>query len=82
MARPIGSTTRPQFYTYVSEIERKAFVKWMIKNYKGKAELAKWFGDQMFGKAAQPITGSDGGALILEISEVVAKKNASKQSTK
>lgn len=55
MARPVGSTTRPQFYTYITEIERVAFVKWVVKNYKKDPQLAKWYGDQMFGKAVQPI---------------------------
>jgi hypothetical protein len=26
--------------------------------------LAKWYGDQMFGKAVQPIAGHDGGPLF------------------
>jgi len=59
MARPKGSTTRPQFYTYTTEIERKEFAKWVKKNYKTDSNLAKWYGDQMFGKAVQPI-GNDG----------------------
>lgn len=82
MARPIGTTNRPQFHTYTTEIDRKEYVKWIQKSYKRDKDLAKWYGDQLFGKASQPITGADGGALILEISEVIAKKNASKQGTK
>lgn len=54
MARPIGTTNRPQFHTYTSEIERKEFVLWVIKNYKKSPDLAKWYGDQLFGKAMQP----------------------------
>lgn len=82
MARPVGATNRPQFHTYVSEIERKAFVLWVIKSYKKSNDLAKWYGDQMFNKAAQAITGPEGGPLVIEISEVLAKKNAVNQSPK
>lgn len=57
MGRPVGATTRPQFYTYVTEIERKEFVKWIKTAYKNDKELAKWYGDQMFGKATQTISG-------------------------
>lgn len=80
--RPLGATNRPQFHTYTTEIERKEYVKWVMKNYKKSYDLAKWYGDQLFGKASQPITGPEGGALILEISEVIAKKNASQQGAK
>ena len=84
MARPVGTTNRPQFHTYTSEIERKEYVKWVQNNYKkrGNERLAIWYGDQLFGKAMQPIGGHEGGALVLEISEVVAKKNAAKQGSK
>lgn len=66
MARPVGATTRPQFYTYISEIERKEFVKWVKKNYTKDPQLAKWYGDQMYGKAPQTIalTGADGEPLF------------------
>ena len=55
MARPVGSTTRPQFHTYVTEIERKEFALWVKENFKKDPALAKWYGDQMFGKATQPV---------------------------
>jgi hypothetical protein len=63
MARPVGATTRPQFYTYTTEIERKEFARWVKKNYKKDSQLAKWYGDQMFGKAVQPL-GNDGGQAL------------------
>lgn len=59
MARPIGSKTRPQFYTYTTENDRKAFAEWVKGNYQTDPQLAKWYGDQLFGKAVQPI-GNDG----------------------
>ena len=56
MARPKGSTTRPQFHTYTDEYDRKAYVKWVKENYQSDPQLARWYGDQMFGKAPQPIS--------------------------
>lgn len=57
MARPFGATTRPQFYTYTTEQDRKDYAIWIKKNYKKDSQLAKWYGDQMYGKAPQPIIG-------------------------
>lgn len=75
MARPVGATTRPQFYTYVTELDRKAYVKWVLKNYKKDANLAKWVGDQMFGKAPQPLTGDIENPLkVIVVSEETAKR--------
>lgn len=82
MARPFGATTRPQFHTYTTEEDRKAYVAWVRKTFKKSSEMAKWYGDQMFGKAAQPITGSDGGPLIVEVSEQVSKKHGTHSSSK
>lgn len=74
MARPIGATTRPQFHTYTTEIERKEFAKWVKKNYKKDSNLAKWYGDQMFGKAVQPI-GNDGGKpLVISFDNAFARQ--------
>ena len=67
MARPVGATTRPQFYTYITEVERKDFVKWIKQAYKNDKELAKWYGDQMFGKATQTIAGDADAPLTLKI---------------
>jgi hypothetical protein len=59
MARKLGATNRPQFYSYTDENDRKAYVKWVRENFKKDSNLAKWYGDQLFGKAVQPI-GNDG----------------------
>lgn len=67
MARPVGAKTRPQFYTYVTEIERKEYVNWIKKAYKKDKELAKWYGDQMFGKATQTIAGDTDSPLTLKV---------------
>jgi hypothetical protein len=62
--RPLGATNRPQFWVYTNEKDRKAFVLWVKKHYKKDAQLAKWYGDQLFGKAVQPI-GNEGGKPFL-----------------
>ncbi len=63
--RPKGATSRPQFHTYVTEIERKDFVKWIKTAYKKDKELARWYGDQMFGKATQTIAGDADNPLAI-----------------
>lgn len=52
--RPKG-TGRPIFATHVKPEDYEDFVQWMRENYKDKPELAKWYGDQLFGKALQSI---------------------------
>jgi hypothetical protein len=61
--RKKGSTTVPQFRNYVSDAERKKFVEFILDSYMGDMRLAVWLGDQLFGKAPQPHTDSDGGPL-------------------
>jgi hypothetical protein len=74
MSRKLGSTTRPQFHTYVTEIERKDFVKWAVANYKKDSNIAKWYGDQLFGKAVQPI-GNDGDTpFMIQGVEITVRK--------
>ena len=64
MGRKLGATNRPAFYTYTTEIERKEYVKWVKKAYKQDMKLAVWYGDQLFGKAVQPVSGENGEPLI------------------
>lgn len=73
MARPVGSTTRPQFHTYTDENDRKEFVQFIRETYKHDPYLAKWYGDQLFGKAVQPLAGHDGGALFSYDDETKSK---------
>ena len=75
MARPVEATTRPQFYTYVTEIERREYAKWVKENYKKDAQLAKWYGDQMFGKAVQPLGNDNGQPLIIQFDNAFKTDN-------
>lgn len=80
MARKLGSTNRPQFYSYTSEIERKEYVLWVKKNYKKNPKLATWYGDQLFGKAMQPIgNGPEGKEFPTPIYAGLSKHNGDKK---
>lgn len=72
--RPKGATNRPQFHTYTTEIERKEYVEWVKKNYKKDMQLARWYGDQLFGKAVQPIGNDDGQPLIIQFDNALKSK--------
>lgn len=74
MARPLGATNRPQFWTYTTEVERKDFAAWVKKEYKHDPYLAKWYGDQLFGKAIQPIGNEDGQALLIKFDNAFASR--------
>ena len=73
MGRPKGSKNRPQFHTYTDERDRKAFVEWVKESYRDKPELAKWYGEQMFGKAPQALELSNPDGSLKTI--VVEKAN-------
>jgi hypothetical protein len=64
--RPKGATNRPQFHTYTTELDRREYVIWVKENYKKDPQLAKWYGDQLFGKAVQPLGNDNGQPLILQ----------------
>ncbi len=74
MGRPLGATNRPQFYTYTDERDRKAFVAWVRENYQKDPQLAKWFGDQIFGKAAQPISNDGDKPFLVQGVEIAIRK--------
>jgi hypothetical protein len=63
--RPKGSKTVPQFRDFVSDKERKKFVEFVLDQYMGDIRLALWLGDQLFGKAPQPLTGEDGEPIAI-----------------
>ena len=71
--RPKGSKTVPQFRDYVSKAEKKKFVEFVLETYMGDIRLALWMGDQLFGKAPQPITGDDGGPVQVNITTQLQK---------
>ena len=54
---------RIKLTNHLDENDIKDFVTWIKKNYKKNPKLATWYGDHIFGKAPQPLTGFDGGPL-------------------
>lgn len=79
MARKIGSLNRPRFYDYTDEIDRKEYAKWVKANYKKDPALARWYGDQLFGKAPLPLTGENGGPIEMSVTgvEITIRKHES-----
>jgi len=51
---------RPHIAHYWDAEDIKDYFMWLKKEYKKRPELAKWVGDQLCGKAVQPI-GNDNG---------------------
>ena len=50
------------------------FLDFLLDNYKEDARLMQWMGDHLFGKAAQTISGPDGGPIQIEGIEISFKK--------
>jgi hypothetical protein len=65
MARPVGSKNKFSIHDFAKEKDAREFLNYVKKNYKKSDKLATWYGDHLFGKAPQPLTGADGGALII-----------------
>jgi len=64
MARPLGSTTRPQIRAYLGSKKIKILTE---KSYKlaeaGDVVMLRFLLEQIYGRAPQPITGEDGEVL-------------------
>ena len=78
--RPKGSGLNLK--SYLTEMDIKTFIEFLLANYMEDARLMMWMGDHIFGKAPQPITGNEGGPLQIEISEAIAKKHGSHTGAK
>lgn len=72
---------RPHITHFWTQKDIENYFKWLKGAYKSKPELAKWVGDQISGKAAQPIIGDPDRPLILQIANEVADKNEIDVST-
>ena len=71
--KPAGASIKRNFQDYFTEEEVVALVESVKKDPKLKGFLV----EQLFGKAPQRIemTGKDGEPLVVQISEIIAKKN-------
>ena len=55
MARPVGSTTRPQIRSYISKKEIEDITKMAVKKaQEGDTIMVKFMMEQIYGKAPQP----------------------------
>jgi len=69
MARPVGSTTRPQIRSYLGQDQIDKLVELSYKNAVEKNDIVmqKFLLEQIFGKAPQPVTGDGGGVLQIVV---------------
>lgn len=70
--RPKGSTTLIKAIDYFNEKELKDFWADLRERAKSSDKIALYFAEQFTGKAIQPITGKDGGAI--EVEQIVGMK--------
>ena len=63
--RPKGSTTRPQIRDYFTKEEIEEFVTDLKESAENDPAMKRWLGEQIFGKAPQPISGDDDGSPIV-----------------
>lgn len=88
MARPKGTTTenyipeitvfKRKLIDYVQPARIESLIESCVQQAYEKPELMKFILEHIFGKARQNIGidgGEDGKALVVQISEIVAKKN-------
>lgn len=73
--RPKGSTNRKQFWQYWSQEEIEEFVEFCKSTYMADMRTQVWVGEHLFGKAPQPITGADGGELVIQFDSAFKKEN-------
>jgi hypothetical protein len=55
--RPKGTPNRPHILDHWTPEDVLAYFAWLKKAYKKNPRIATWIGDQISGKAAQPLTG-------------------------
>ena len=69
-----AGSTRPKFTMYWSEDDIVEYHRWLKENYKKQPLLAKFVGEQLFGKAPQPLTGDKDNPIRIGTVEIKIKK--------
>jgi hypothetical protein len=63
--RPKGSTTRPQLRDHFTRQDVEQLVADLKKRAETDSSILKFLGEQIFGKAPQPLTGEDGESIAV-----------------
>lgn len=64
---------RAKLSHYWSQDDVKEYFDWLKTSYKQNPLLAKFVGEQIMGKAPQPLTGAEGGAIEHTITGVTVR---------
>lgn len=72
--RPKGSTKRPQIRDYFTADDVEKLVAELKKRAKKDNSILKFLGEQMFGKAVQPISGPDDGPIKIQGVNISVRK--------
>mgnify|MGYP000644483436 CR=1 FL=1 len=75
--RPKGSGAKPHISDYWTPKQIKEFYRNLYDRAETDARIAVWCGEQLSGKAAQPISNDNNEPfrIAVDISEAIAKKN-------
>ena len=63
--RPKGSKNKYSIHDYFTKGDVKEFVEFLKSTYMEDPRLMVWLGDQLFGKAVQPIGNDNGQPLLI-----------------
>lgn len=72
--RPKGSSNRPQIRDYFTPKDVQEVVEMLKTHMVDDMNLLRFVAEQIFGKAAQTISGPDGGPIQIEGIEISFKK--------
>lgn len=65
---------RPKLTDYWTQDDIAEYFEHLKSSYKKDATLAKFVGEQLMGKAIQPLTGEDGGPIQISGVDIVVRK--------
>lgn len=65
---------RPKLTNYWSQEDVQEYFDWLKVSYKKEPMLAKFVGEQLMGKAIQPLTGEDGGPIKIQGVEIKVRR--------
>lgn len=74
--RPKGARTLIKAIDYFNPKELKAFWADLRKRAKTSDKIALYFAEQFTGKAMQPVTGEDGGPIVIKFDDSFRKNSA------